>query len=67
MFLGDAFTDPHNVSALLLFKLEICIEYPKVELLQESVHIQVHLNITKDGYVKILKTYTSLFVMHKLY
>lgn len=56
MFLGHAFTDPHNVSALLLFKLEVCIEHPKVELLQECIHIQVHLKITKYGYVQLYIT-----------
>lgn len=43
VFLGDTFTDPHNVPAFLLFQLEISIENSKMKLLQECVDVESYL------------------------
>jgi hypothetical protein len=41
--LGDALGDPDNVSALLLLEAEVRVEDAVVELLEERVHVQLHL------------------------
>ena len=43
MALGNAFTDPDDVSALLLLQLEEGVEHSKVELLHEGILVQPHL------------------------
>lgn len=41
--LGDALCNPHNVAALLLLQLHEGIEDSKVELVEESQLVQLHL------------------------
>ena len=41
--LCDALGYPDDVAALLLLQLEEGVEHPKVELLHERVHIELHL------------------------
>jgi len=43
VLLGDALSDPDDVAALLLLELEVRVEDSEVELLQEGVHVQLHL------------------------
>lgn len=48
MYLGllplcDAFSDPNDVAILLLLQFDVGVEDPKVELLQESKSVQLHL------------------------
>lgn len=41
--LGNALCDPDNVPALLLLELHVGVENTKVELVQESQLVQLHL------------------------
>lgn len=41
--LGNALCDPDNVPALLLLELDVGVENAKVELVQESQLVQLHL------------------------
>lgn len=41
--LCDTFCDPDNVTTLLLLQFDVGVKYSKVELLQESKCVQLHL------------------------
>lgn len=41
--LRDALCDPNDVAILLLLQFDVGVEDPKVELLQESESVQLHL------------------------
>lgn len=43
MPLGDALSDPHDVSALLLLQLDVGVENAEVELVEEGQLVQLHL------------------------
>lgn len=43
MPLGDALCDPDDVPALLLLQLDVGVENTKVELVEESQLVQLHL------------------------
>lgn len=45
MLLGNTFSNPHNVTALLFLEFQVRIEYTKVELLHEGVHVQFDLKM----------------------
>lgn len=45
MLLGNTFGNPHNVTALLFLEFQVRIEYTKVELLHEGVHVQFDLKM----------------------
>lgn len=45
MLLGDTLRNPNNVTAFLLLQLQVRIEYTKMELLNESEHIQFDLSM----------------------
>lgn len=54
MVLGDALSDPDNVTHLLLLELEICIEHPVLELLLERKLVELHLVLKKDILKRLL-------------
>lgn len=41
--LCDTLSDPDNVATLLLLQFDVGVKYSKVELLQESKCVQLHL------------------------
>lgn len=43
--LGNALCNPHYVSALLFLQPHIGVEDPKVKLLHEGLHIDLHLQV----------------------
>ena len=43
MLLGHTLRNPDDVSAFLLFQLEVGVEDPEVELLHKRVHVQLNL------------------------
>lgn len=43
MLLGDAFSNPDNVSAFLFLQFQVRVEDTEVELLHECIHVQFDL------------------------